>query len=796
MGQLTVVDNNDSKESSQEEPSPQMHVDTSAYRDFVAWSEAELARLAETQKGNWIELENGKRAPKSSVPGMYRYAFDKPGDDFLPVDTAVDYRPNRRTKPKHAIIVFANETQIDIELPEDLGREVSRIEVKADARNLLYKLSDRLKESKTPAPITLKLSLGRKSDFQHLDIHPNKRDVVDVATSQDLTFVWGPPGTGKTYQLARLAKAFADKGLRVLMVSGTNVAVDDASLRVARTLSDYPQGTVIRYGSPRNMELDEQLITSRALVRAANGSLAVHERKLLDAREIAIAQEQLEVEAELKSVRRQLKRAEAELVRNSLFLATTLARASVDPAVYNQRFDVVFYDEVGMALVPQVVFASTLATKHMCCLGDFRQLPPIVDDRVPELKQDIFDRLGITESVEEGGNHDLLVMLTEQRRCHPDIAEFVSKPLYGGLLTTECNTANRTAQKSMECLGDHGATCFVDISGMPALGLKDSSSHFNLLSASICVALAKGMPKDWNIAIITPYKSQSLIIRGMLRDVFGDDASERVRSATVHSFQGSETEAVIFDVVDCAPRDSLGLLLRETEGRTADRLMNVAITRAKYKFVMVANVLGMKDIYPQKGLLLRDYLDLTCNTDKSIDSESLLKLLASEENTDTCCFYERAADAAWNQFLKDVAGARKSVTILMSRTLIGGPEQVNMLCEALEDVAWRGVPIEVYGNASRDLPPKSWRHTKDVKGLPNTAMMLVDDQILWNGLPCCWLKDHNGVRLSYDPIFRLSGGHAAREVSRIYKRKIEYNDKKKGPSTQAQTDQLSLDLGI
>lgn len=768
----------------------------SDYEDFLTWSEAALRHLAETQKGKWVALENGMQAPRSSVPGMYRYTFDKPSDDFLPIDIAIAYRPNARTKPKDAVIVFASETQVDIELPEDLGQTVARIEVKADARTLLYKLSNRLIESRAPSQITLKLALGKKADFQKLGIRPNERDILDVAASQDLTFVWGPPGTGKTYQLSLLAERFISKGLRVLMVSGANVAVDEATKDVSERLKGFPLGTVVRYGNPRNTELDEGLLTSRALVRANNVGLLKREQALLEARETAVAQQLFDIESELKRVRRDLRHAETDLALNAMFLATTLARASVDPTIYEQHFDVVFYDEVGMALVPQVVFASTLATKSMCCFGDFRQLPPIVDDRVPELKQDIFDKLGITDTVNEKGTHDLLVMLTEQRRCHPEIAEFVSVPLYDGLLTTHLGTANKTSLKCREYLGECGSMCLADISGMPALGLKDASSHFNLMSASICVGLAKSMPKDWNIAIITPYKSQAQIIRGMIRDTCHD--REGIRSATVHSFQGAETEAVIFDVVDCAPRDSLGLLLRETNGQLADRLMNVAITRAKFKFLIVANVTGMRDIYPQKGLLLRNYLDLTKGTDRCISGNRLLGLMSNDSSTGNYEFFEGASSqSAWDTLIEDISGAKRDVIILMSRTLRGTPEQVNRLCTALDEASQRRVSVEVYGKASRDLPPRSWRHEKELGGLPNTAMMVVDDEVLWNGLPCCWLKDHNGTRLSFDPIFRISGGHAAKEVSRIYKRKIDYINKRVAPSpTRAQNSQLSLNLGI
>lgn len=460
-----MEDNSKQIAHSQETEFPKA-IGRSNYTEFLEHSEAALRHLALRQKGKWVELENGMKLSKSSIPGMHRYVFDKPGDEYLPIDIAINYRPSKRAKPKEAVIVFSSETQVDIELPEDLGQTVKGIEVKADARNLLYALSDRLMANPTPGPIALKLALGKRNDFQSLGLLPNERDVVDVASTQNLTFVWGPPGTGKTYQLSRLAAEFVNQGLRVLMVSGTNVAVDEATKQVSKRLKGTAAGTVLRYGSPRNVELDNLKLTSRALARAVNAALFEQERTLLEARETAIAQMKIEIETELKKVRRQLRRAETNLVHSAQFLATTLARASIDPAVYSQYFDVVFYDEVGMALVPQIVFAGTLATKSMCCFGDFRQLPPIVDSDVPELKQDVFDRLGITEAIDAGQSHDLLVMLSEQRRCHPDIATFVGKQLYRGLLTTNSETAMVTSQRCADYLGDHGAICLLDISGM------------------------------------------------------------------------------------------------------------------------------------------------------------------------------------------------------------------------------------------------------------------------------------------------------------------------------------------
>ncbi len=474
------------------------------------------------------------------------------------------------------------------------------------------------------------------------------------------------------------------------------------------------------------------------------------------------------MEDELKKVRRLLRDEESKLARDARFLATTIARASVDPVLFGRRFDAVLYDEVGMALVPQVVLASVMAHERMCCFGDFRQLPPIVDERVPELKGDIFDRLGIVESVDGGWPHDLLVMLTEQRRFHPEIASFVGEELYGGLLETNREAAKMSTLRSREYCGELGPMALVDLSKMPSLCLRDSKSHYNLMSASVCVDLAVGMPDDWRVAIITPYRSQAGLVNAMLRDRLG--GTERVRGATVHGFQGSEAEAVIFDVVDCAPRDSLGMLLRDNRGGMADRLLNVAITRAKYKFVMVANLAGMQDIFPPEELLLRRLMDAIAGQGGVVSGNAVLSLL----NGPSGQFYIRgSAEGAWNRLVEDIEASREEVLLVLARSLSGTPTQINQMVAALVAAVRRGVRVEVYGKAARELPPCPGGFVGNVDGLPNTALAIVDGEIAWNGLPCSWLSSHSGTRMAYDPVFRYVGGHTAREVGRMFCPRIE-----------------------
>ena len=85
----------------------------------------------------------------------------------------------------------------------------------------------------------------------------------------------------------------------------------------------------------------------------------------------------------------------------------------------------------------QVVFAASLAKSSFYCLGDFRQLPAIVQNPSDnELKKDIFNYTEISSAVENGYGHNWLVMLDEQYRMHPDIARFASRYMYEGLLNS------------------------------------------------------------------------------------------------------------------------------------------------------------------------------------------------------------------------------------------------------------------------------------------------------------------------------------------------------------------------
>jgi len=62
-----------------------------------------------------------------------------------------------------------------------------------------------------------------------------------------------------------------------------------------------------------------------------------------------------------------------------------------------------------------------------------------------------------------------------------------------------------------------------------------------------------------------------------------------VRVGTVHAFQGLEFDTVIFDTVE-SPGIAIPRFTSDRWGTTAMRLLNVAITRARHKLMIVANM--------------------------------------------------------------------------------------------------------------------------------------------------------------------------------------------------------------
>ncbi|MGW6425903.1 AAA domain-containing protein [Nocardia sp. NPDC055053] len=85
---------------------------------------------------------------------------------------------------------------------------------------------------------------------------PSQDLAYRACRGRGLWMVWGPPGTGKTSVLTRAIGDLIAEGKRVLLVSATNVAVDNVVVKVAPIATEQP-GAVVRVGTPHLQQVAE-----------------------------------------------------------------------------------------------------------------------------------------------------------------------------------------------------------------------------------------------------------------------------------------------------------------------------------------------------------------------------------------------------------------------------------------------------------------------------------------------------------------------------------------------------------
>ncbi len=365
--------------------------------------------------------------------------------------------------------------------------------------------------------------------------------VRKAVTAEDLALIHGPPGTGKTYTIARAVRAMVERGERVLLSAFTNRAVDNA----LEALRDQGFEDIVRVGTKSGVREDmrDLLLDERADPDDPDDSPEGRAAELEDAPVVA---------------------------------ATTATCGS--RVMSEQSFDAAVVDEASQLTEPNTLAAINLADRFVL-VGDHHQLPPVVRSET-ELSTSLFERM-IDEYPAAS------VMLDRQYRMAQRIQAFASREFYDGELRPA------TPEVAGRSLGDFDG---VDVDALPAdlqdrvamLDVEgDAGRHTDAVEAervadAIDEFASAGIDRD-RIAVIAPFRAQvAEIDRRVPEDVAVD---------TVDRFQGSSKDVVIVSFV---ATDDLDSPIFEDYRR-----VNVALTRAKRSLVLVgdADALRTHDRY-------------------------------------------------------------------------------------------------------------------------------------------------------------------------------------------------------
>lgn len=333
---------------------------------------------------------------------------------------------------------------------------------------------------------------------------------------------------------------------------------------------------------------------------------------------------------------------EREVINKASVIGATLTKTYLSDVIQGRRFDTVILDEASMAPIPALWVAALLAENNLIIVGDFKQLPPIVlsNNELTKkwLGRDIFEVSGLKEQWNKKNPPPHFVPLVEQRRMLPEIAD-VANQFYGMLknaftVPEQYEDFPKFKDWYVKNWPHDNPVLLVDIGPLNAWVTSvvkgGNSSRLNFLSATVAVDLSEqllsldrpkrceGDPK--RILIVSPYRAHAKLVSVLLKDVA--NLQDEVVAGTAHSFQGSEADVVIFDLVVDEPHFRVNLFM-PTLDEQLKCLLNVALTRAKFRLV----VLGDFDYCLKKGkkaFLGRDLLPYLLDRFPRIDARDIV----------------------------------------------------------------------------------------------------------------------------------------------------------------------------
>lgn len=495
--------------------------------------------------------------------------------------------------------------------------------------------------------------------------NPAQSDAITKAMRNRVSYIWGPPGTGKTATLGYIIANYLNAGKRVLFASNTNRAVDVGLLSALAAIQELRMPLkpekLTRFGEsalehPQLEELNfehqldkrrEQFVQEKQL-ETQKGSRDDVRRKMLQNmianlhRQGKEAPPKLEYELEQLNLGRNEEAEEAaqkELenlpyreLRKRKLVATTLARMCTAELLTYSSFDAVVVDEASMASIPYILVLAAKSSRHIIFAGDPMQLPPIATTGSVRhrtfLERDVYTLASGADSMAglfawKDRNPQITSFFDTQYRLEQDLAEVISEVFYDGRLRSGKARAKKTGQGELNV--PNGAEKKSDVSvhlvdtakfgahietQQSGAGKAGGFRPFNEVHQRVTVELVRRLmlreqTPPGEIGIIVPFRSVVWSYRKALREQgYGD-----VEVGTIHTYQGREKEAIIFDTVMSGlgrsePRRHFSVRpFDETKnGLSVPRLLNVAFSRAKTNMVVLADMQHVNRIYSGKFL--------------------------------------------------------------------------------------------------------------------------------------------------------------------------------------------------
>ncbi|XP_063396497.1 DNA replication ATP-dependent helicase/nuclease DNA2-like isoform X1 [Mytilus trossulus] len=402
-----------------------------------------------------------------------------------------------------------------------------------------------------------------KGIFKSLN-KPQKTAVLKVLMSKDYVLIKGYPGTGKTATIVAVARVLNLLGLSVLLTSYTHSAVDNILLKLMKHNIEF-----LRLGKTSKIHPQIQRFSADLLTK------------------------NLQTVGDLRQFYSQQR------------IVATSCLGTNHPVFTQKKFDVCIVDEASQVLLPACLGPLFCADKFVL-VGDPKQLPPVMQSREARglgMDLSLFDKLdGV------GGTCELNL----QYRMNRQIMALSNVLVYDGLLQCGCDAV---ASGQLEMDTDHiseiwlnqvfkgtpyKATIFIDTSEVQAGESKDNSGmvvnfgESKIVQKLVSTCLKGGLLSE-DIGVIAPYRHQVRVIHDSLSNC-------AVEVNTVDQYQGRDKELVIISFTR-SYKEKLSENFKSGDLLKDVRRLNVAVSRAKKKLIMVGDYVTLQTYQPLAVIL-------------------------------------------------------------------------------------------------------------------------------------------------------------------------------------------------
>jgi ATP-dependent exoDNAse (exonuclease V) alpha subunit len=234
-------------------------------KEFIDALKIEIDALKRGTGGSILTVYNGELIRKTLELFIYQFTLE----NFLIAldDTPANIEVNG--KEYDCDIISVTGQQVQIAIKQKLSERIPVAKIKTNTWYLLERLRKKYEENLNSQSRFENSNKLFQDDRSKIDggifktsyslngkDHPNpyQQKAIESSINDFLSIIWGPPGTGKTQTIAKAIECHLNIGRKVLLLSHSNNAVDQALLKVAGQMKKtyYRKGQLVRLGTPKS----------------------------------------------------------------------------------------------------------------------------------------------------------------------------------------------------------------------------------------------------------------------------------------------------------------------------------------------------------------------------------------------------------------------------------------------------------------------------------------------------------------------------------------------------------------